>query len=57
MPRRQTSVEVASQGATIEEALEALREALELYFEDEDEAIALAHPLVTHRRSCDARLV
>ncbi|MCQ4045491.1 type II toxin-antitoxin system HicB family antitoxin [Streptantibioticus rubrisoli] len=28
-------VEVASQGATIEEALDNLREALELYFEDE----------------------
>jgi predicted RNase H-like HicB family nuclease len=28
-------VEVASQGETIEEALENLREALELYFEDE----------------------
>ena len=27
-------VEVASQGATVEEALENLREALELYFED-----------------------
>lgn len=28
-------VEVASQGATVEEALTNLREALELYFEDE----------------------
>lgn len=44
---RALEVEVASQGPTIEGALAALREALELYFEDEDEASALAHPLVT----------
>lgn len=44
---RALEVEVASQGATIEESLAALREALELYFEDEDATITLAHPLVT----------
>lgn len=44
---RALEVEVASQGETIEEALTNLREALELYFEDEDDAILLAHPLVT----------
>jgi predicted RNase H-like HicB family nuclease len=32
---RRLDVEVASQGRTIEEALANLREALELYFEDE----------------------
>lgn len=32
---RCAEVEVASQGKTIEEALDNLREALELYFEDE----------------------
>ena len=45
---RALEVEVASQGETIEEALTNLREALELYFEDEeDSAIELEHPLVT----------
>ncbi|MBB6173089.1 putative RNase H-like HicB family nuclease [Nocardiopsis mwathae] len=33
---RAVEVEVASQGETIEEAVENLREALELYFEDEE---------------------
>lgn len=33
---RTVEVEVASQGDTIDEALENLREALELYFEDEE---------------------
>ena len=40
-------VEVASQGETIDEALNNLREALELYFEDEDLPGNLEHPLVT----------
>ncbi len=44
---RALEVEVASQGATIEDALAALRETLELYFEDEGAFIDLAHPLVT----------
>ncbi|WP_028934739.1 type II toxin-antitoxin system HicB family antitoxin [Pseudonocardia spinosispora] len=46
-------VEVASQGETIEEALANLREALELYFEDEPVPANLVHPLVT---SVDVRL-
>lgn len=40
-------VEVASQGATIDEALENLREALELYFEDDEVPASFPHPLVT----------
>jgi len=44
---RALEVEVASQGETIEEALTNLREALELYFEDEGSGIELEHPLVT----------
>jgi len=46
-------VEVASQGESIEEALTNLREALELYFEDEPVPAELVHPLVT---SLDVRL-
>ncbi|MFI1967359.1 type II toxin-antitoxin system HicB family antitoxin [Streptomyces pathocidini] len=37
--------EVTSQGATIEEALDNLREALELYFEDEP--IPAIHDVIT----------
>jgi predicted RNase H-like HicB family nuclease len=40
-------VEVASQGETVDEALANLREALELYFEDEADPVDLQHPLVT----------
>lgn len=41
-------VEVASQGETVDEALDNLREALELLFEDEDDIPAsFDHPLVT----------
>jgi predicted RNase H-like HicB family nuclease len=40
-------VEVASQGENIVEALTNLREALELYFEDEELPGDLEHPLVT----------
>lgn len=40
-------IEVASQGESIDEALTNLREALELYFEDEDLPGDLEHPLVT----------
>lgn len=39
---RALEVEVASQGDSIEEALDNLREALELYFEDED--VPETHP-------------
>lgn len=34
-------VDIASQGKTIEEALKKLREAVELYFEDEDAIIPI----------------
>jgi predicted RNase H-like HicB family nuclease len=40
-------VEVASQGETVDEALANLREALELYFEDDEVPTSFAHPLVT----------
>jgi predicted RNase H-like HicB family nuclease len=40
-------VEVASQGETVEEALNNLREALELYFEDDEVPASFDHPLVT----------
>lgn len=40
-------VEVTSQGETVDEALANLREALELYFEDEADPVDLQHPLVT----------
>lgn len=39
--------DVASQGKTLEEALYNLREALELYYEDQKE-IKLQSPLITH---------
>jgi predicted RNase H-like HicB family nuclease len=40
-------VEVASQGETVDEALANLREALELYFEDDEVPTTFEHPLVT----------
>jgi predicted RNase H-like HicB family nuclease len=40
-------VEVASQGETVDEALANLREALELYFEDDEVPASFEHPLVT----------
>ena len=40
-------VEVTSQGASVEDALENLKEALCLYFEDENEPFDLNHPIVT----------
>jgi predicted RNase H-like HicB family nuclease len=40
-------VEVTSQGETVDEALANLREALELYFEDDEVPASFAHPLVT----------
>ena len=43
---RCVEVEVASQGLTIEEALANLREALELYFEDEPAPEALPESIV-----------
>lgn len=43
---RATEVEVASQGKTVEEALANLKEALELYFEDEPLPEALPDPII-----------
>lgn len=40
-------VEVASQGETLDEALANLREALELFFEDDEVPARFDHPLVT----------
>ncbi len=40
-------VEVASQGVTVDEALANLREALELFFEDDEVPASFVHPLVT----------
>jgi predicted RNase H-like HicB family nuclease len=40
-------VEVASQGETVDEALANLREALELFFEDDEVPTSFNHPLVT----------
>jgi predicted RNase H-like HicB family nuclease len=40
-------VEVASQGETVDDALVNLREALELYFEDDDVPASFVHSLVT----------
>ena len=40
-------VEVTSQGERVDEALANLREALELYFEDDEVPASFAHPLVT----------
>lgn len=39
-------VEVASHGASVEEALSALKEALELYFEDEPAVEVSAPPII-----------
>ncbi|MEW6226535.1 MAG: type II toxin-antitoxin system HicB family antitoxin [Bacillota bacterium] len=39
-------VEVTSQGRTVEEALENLKEALELYFEGEDSLPDVAAPII-----------
>ncbi len=40
-------VEVTSQGVSVGDALENLKEALGLYFEDKGEPVDLAHPMVT----------
>lgn len=40
-------VEVTSQGATVDKALAALKEALELYFEDEPLPAGVEPPLIT----------
>ncbi|MGQ0743482.1 MAG: type II toxin-antitoxin system HicB family antitoxin [Acidimicrobiales bacterium] len=43
---RSLEIEVASQGRTVDEALANLREALELYFEDEALPEGLEPPLI-----------
>ena len=40
-------IEVASQGKTVDEALENLKEALELYFEDEELPQGLEPPIIS----------
>ncbi|MFR9802261.1 type II toxin-antitoxin system HicB family antitoxin [Pseudonocardia sp. RS010] len=40
-------IAVVSQGETVDEALASLREALELYFEDDEVPATFEHPLVT----------
>lgn len=40
-------IEVASQGETVDDALANLREALELYFEDDEVPATFEHPVVT----------
>ena len=40
-------LDIASQGDTIEEAVENLKEAIELYLEDEDAELPVKHPLIT----------
>jgi predicted RNase H-like HicB family nuclease len=40
-------VEVTSQGDSAELAVENLKEALELYFEDQSEPLEFEHPVVT----------
>ena len=50
---RAVEVDVASQGPTVEEALANLREAVELYFEDEEDAPAA--PAVAEALSTSAR--
>ena len=40
-------VDVTSQGDSMEDALTNLKEALGLYFEDENEPVDLSHPIVT----------
>lgn len=40
-------LDVTSEGDTVEEALEMLREAVALYLEDEPALAPLAHPVVT----------
>ncbi len=40
-------LDIASQGKSIEEAIENLKEAIELYLEDEDAKLRYSSPLVT----------
>ncbi len=40
-------LDIASQGDTVEDAVDNLREAIELYLEDEDAKLPVKHPLIT----------
>ncbi|QVJ03406.1 type II toxin-antitoxin system HicB family antitoxin [Nocardiopsis eucommiae] len=53
---RAVDVEVASQGETEEEALYALTEALELYFEDDEDAVRQLAETPTRVTEIDVRL-
>jgi predicted RNase H-like HicB family nuclease len=39
-------VEVTSQGSTVDEAIDNLREALELYFEDQELPVDIENPVI-----------
>ncbi len=53
---RAVDVEVASQGETEQEALDALTEALELYFEDDEDAVRQLAETPTRVTEIDVRL-
>jgi predicted RNase H-like HicB family nuclease len=53
---RAVDVEVASQGETETEALAALAEALELYFEDDEEAVRQLTQSASRATEIDIRL-
>lgn len=53
---RAVDVEVASQGETEQEALDALVEALELYFEDDEDAVRQLAETPTRVTEIDVRL-
>ncbi|PWV51012.1 type II toxin-antitoxin system HicB family antitoxin [Nocardiopsis sp. L17-MgMaSL7] len=53
---RAVDVEVASQGETEQEALDALIEALELYFEDDEDAVRQLAETPTRVTEIDVRL-
>ncbi|AFR06051.1 type II toxin-antitoxin system HicB family antitoxin [Nocardiopsis alba] len=53
---RAVDVEIASQGETEQEALAALTEALELYFEDDEEAVRHLERTASKATEIDIRL-
>lgn len=53
---RAVDVEVASQGETEQEALDSLTEALELYFEEDEEAIRRLDQTASKATEIDIRL-
>ena len=40
-------LDIASQGESIEKAIKNLKEAIELYLEDEDAELKASHPIIT----------